>query len=164
MHASNPTNGSSQPRPLWHEVAGRATVTEIDEVYGIGRSDGRREVIAQVARVMNEKSRQNMALSSAFAVRIYEAIRDKGFTVSSIRMRTDEAFDYEVMFVVSVKDFVTDDFLEIMDVAAAVEAEMSNATFSPFAQFLAIDDEGRINTDILYGDGFVYVLDPESST
>lgn len=163
---NTPTKERSNPgadRPLWHRVVQRAGVKEAEEIYEVGVADGRhigrREQQDGMQAMMRDKLRENMKRSAQFSLRILDAMDSLGFTAKAVRMGTDGIFDFDVLFIVDMENSLSPEFLNVYEEVSKIEEELSDATFNPRAQFLAVRNGEEWNEDALIGDGYAYTLE-----
>ncbi|MGE3802102.1 MAG: hypothetical protein AB7H80_13865 [Candidatus Kapaibacterium sp.] len=156
-------SNSGADRPSWHRVVQRASLKEAEEIYEVGVADGRhighREQQDGMQAMMRDKLRENMKRSAQFSLRILDIMDDLGFTAKAVRMGTDGIFDFDLLFIVDMENYLSPEFLKVYEEVAKIEKELSDSTFNPHAQFLSVLNGEEWNEDALIGDGYAYTLE-----
>lgn len=163
IRMQNPTTiergNSGAERSSWQ----RASVKEAEEIYEVGVADGRhigrREQQDGMQAMMQDKLQENMKRSAQFALHILTVLANYGFSANAVRMGTDGIFDFDLLFIVDMENYLSPEFLKVYEEISKIEEELSDATFNPHAQFLAVQDGEEWNEEALIGDGYAYTLE-----
>ncbi|WP_315815815.1 hypothetical protein [Paraflavitalea speifideaquila] len=148
MEAATTSSNSNNLRVVWKQKEGTSSPDPIIDAYLKGVEAGKTEY----TQVLTSQFATNMNESGDATEKLLGELEKQNITVHAVFLKADGITSFEVLFVVSEKDFVADDFRSVYTIARQIKNEYLKDNY--YIAFSFMPQSNNFNESYLIDDGY----------